>query len=93
MLKIKEIFLIISLSFCISLLAITKAVNVYEYRTVNSLIDKESSKSIALEIKFIEMNNKLLYKKSFLEANKNSNIELAMIKPEKTYLVLNKKLR
>lgn len=93
MLKINEIFLIVSLSFCISLLAVTKAVNVYEYRTLNSLIDKENSKSLALEIKFIEMNNKLLYKKSFLEANKNSNIELAMIKPEKTHLVINKKIR
>ena len=69
MLKTNEIFLIISISFCISLLAITKAINVYEYRTLNSLIDKESSKSLASEIKFIEMNNKLLYKKSFLEAN------------------------
>ena len=29
------------------------------------------------------MNNKLLYKKSFLEANKNSQINLAMIKPKK----------
>ena len=91
--KINEIFLIVSLSFFISLLAITKAVNVYEYRTINSLIDKESSKSLTLEIKFIEMNNKLLYKKSFLEANKNSNTELAMIKPEKTHLVINKKIR
>lgn len=93
MLKINEIFLIVSLSFCISLLAVTKAVNVFEYRTINSLIDKENSKSLALEIKFIEMNNKLLYKKSFLEANKNSNIELAMIKPEKTHLIINKKIR
>ncbi len=93
MLKTNEIFLIISISFCISLLAITKAINVYEYRTLNSLIDKESSKSLASEIKFIEMNNKLLYKKSFLEANKNSNIELAMIKPERTHLIVNKKIR
>ena len=36
-----------------------------------------------LESKFIELNNKLLYKKSFLEANKKSQINLAMIKPKK----------
>ena len=30
-----------------------------------------------------ELNNKLLYKKSFMEANKKSQINLAMVKPRK----------
>ena len=50
---------------------------------MNASLDNEKSKQIILESKFIEMNNKLLYKKSFLEANKNSQINLAMIKPKK----------
>ena len=67
----------------ISFLSIVKIYNVNELRTLNSSLDNEKSKKLVLESKFIELNNKLLYKKSFMEANKNSQINLAMIKPRK----------
>ena len=76
-------YLIAFFGVAISFLSITKIYNVNEFRTLNSNLDNEKSKQIILESKFIEMNNKLLYKKSFLEANKNSQINLAMIKPKK----------
>jgi hypothetical protein len=63
-------------------------VNVFEFRSTNSLLDQENSKFLVLETNFIEMNNKLQYKKSFLEANKSSKIDLAMVKPRETYLVI-----
>ena len=53
----------------ISFLSITKIYNVNEFRTLNSNIDNEKSKKLVLESKFIELNNKLLYKKSFIEAS------------------------
>lgn len=88
MLKINNIVIISLLSLCIVYLAITKSVNVFELRSINSLLDQENSKFLALETDFIEMNNKLQYKKSFLEANKSSKIDLAMVRPIETYLVI-----
>ena len=84
MLNLSNKYLVISLlSFAITVLCIFKINNVHELRKLNASLDNEISKQIILESKFIEMNNKLLYKKSFLEANKNSQINLAMIKPKR----------
>ena len=80
---INKYYLIAFLGVAISFLAITKIYNVNEFRTLNSNLDNEKSKKLVLESKFIELNNKLLYKKSFMEANKKSQINLAMVKPRK----------
>ena len=88
MLNLNNFIIISLLSLSIASLAIIKSVNVFEYRSTNSLIDQENSKFLVLETDFIEMNNKLQYKKSFLEANESSKIDLAMIKPTETYLII-----
>ena len=84
MLSLSNKYLLISfLGFAITILCIFKINNVHELRSLNTSLDNEKSKQTILESKFIELNNKLLYKKSFLEANKKSQINLAMIKPKK----------
>ena len=84
MLNLYNKYLLISLlGFAVTILCIFKINNVHELRKLNANLDNEKSKQLVLESKFIEMNNKILYKKSFLEANKNSQINLAMIKPKK----------
>ena len=84
MLSLPNKYLIIFfLGFVITILCIFKINNVHELRSLNTSLDSEKSKQMILESKFIELNNKLLYKKSFLEANKQSQINLAMIKPKK----------
>ena len=80
---VSKYYLIAFFGVVISFLSIVKIYNVNELRTLNSSLDNEKSKKLVLESKFIELNNKLLYKKSFMEANKNSQINLAMIKPRK----------
>ena len=80
---VNKYYLIVFFGVMISFLSIVKIYNVNELRTLNSSLDNEKSKKLVLESKFIELNNKLLYKKSFMEANKNSQINLAMIKPRK----------
>ena len=76
-------YLIVFFGVAISFLSIIKIYNVNEFRILNSNLDNEKSKKLVLESKFIELNNKLLYKKSFMEANKKSQINLAMVKPQK----------
>ena len=71
---INKYYLIAFLGVAISFLSITKIYNVNEFRTLNSNLDNEKSKKLVLESKFIELNNKLLYKKSIMEANKKSQI-------------------
>ena len=61
---INKYYLIAFLGVAISFLAITKIYNVNEFRTLNSNLDNEKSKKLVLESKFIELNNKLLYKKN-----------------------------
>ena len=78
---VNKYLLIFFLSISVSLLSILKINNVHELRILNSNLDYEKSRELFLESRFIELNNKLLYKKSFIEANKKSQINLAMIKP------------
>ena len=59
MLNLNNFIIISLLSLSIASLAIIKSVNVFEYRSINSLLDQENSKFLALETDFIEMNNKL----------------------------------